>query len=163
MIAAELGYRLAGVTDGEGHFGIRTSRRGYSCYFVVKLRADDLILLERLREGTGLGTISWIRVKQTPGRANNPAVMWRVQTKAECLELVSIFEEYPLWSSKAEEFPIWADAVRYWHNPIWTEGRNSRGHYEQLIDWTPMELANERLRAIRAYVTPLELREAVPV
>ena len=156
-----IGYRLAGLADGKGHFAIFQQRKGWSCRFTIKMRADDLAVLERFQRETDLGVIYQNRCKQTPGRRNNPAFQWHVNKKAETLALVRIFEEYPLWSRKAEEFAVWAEAVRYWNAPEWAYGRNRRGHRELLLDWTPFAEYERRLLTARAFILPIELRETV--
>jgi hypothetical protein len=164
---SEFGHHFAGLADGEGHFAIRklnTSPRKagtWACSFTIKLRADDLHVLERIQVVTGLGVLYRNRIKQTPGRRNNPAFQWKVDTQAECLALVGIFEQFPLWSKKAAEFKVWSEAVRYWNHPTSHLGINRRGQHRQLIDWTPFEEFHRRLLAAREFVLPLELREAV--
>jgi len=160
-ISSEVGFRLAGLADGEGHFAITHQRRGWNCRFTIKMRADDLAILERLVNYVGLGVIYQNECRPTPGRQNNPAFQWHIGKKAETLELVHIFEEYPLWSRKAEEFTVWAEAVRYWTDPAWVYGCNRRGHRELLLDWTPFEDYQRRLLAARKFVLPVELRERV--
>jgi hypothetical protein len=156
------GFYFAGLADGEGHFAIFQHKRGWSCRFTIKLRADDLPLLETLRDETGLGVIYTASTTPTPERQNKPAFQWHISLKRDCIALVDIFSDYPLRSKKAEEFRVWSDAVEYWHAPDRHPGRDKRGHRLLLMDWEPMERAATELRAIRAYIEPLELREAVP-
>ena len=115
------GHYLAGLTDGEGCFAIWKTvrprkRDGWRCAFLIHLRRDDLPLLEALQAETGLGRINLGRRSKVGG--DHPSVRWVVARKAECLQLVSIFEAYPLRSKKARDFEVWAEAVRAW----------SRGH-----------------------------------
>jgi hypothetical protein len=54
------GEWLAGFTDGEGCFAIGRNGRGYKCSFHIKLRADDLPLLECIRETLVFGRIQHV-------------------------------------------------------------------------------------------------------
>lgn len=144
-IPDSVGYYLAGLTDGEGHFGIsKNTRRGrnhHGCLFIINMRLDDLPLLEWLHEQTGgLGSIGRNQgLRQRQGWETRPVAAWRVYSKAECLELVHIFEEYPLHSKKARDFTIWAQAVRYLNGP-------------QPEGIAPMARWFEEIRLVRAYV-----------
>lgn len=112
-VTPEMGQYLAGLTDGEGCFGIyRSSRFTYRCEFVINLREDDRPLLEWLKAETGLGHVSDGRRKTRKTRGDNPSARWHVSSVGECLDLIAIFETYPLRSKKARDFEIWAKAVR---------------------------------------------------
>lgn len=145
VIPPEVGYRLAGFCDGEAHFGIGRVRKParrrvpitHHCLFAVNLRWDDRAVLEHYREATGLGVIHF----NSRGRQRafgNPLAMWRIERKEECLALVAILEEYPLWSKKLRDFAIWAQAVRYWNGP-------RREGQEPLARWFA------EIRAVRGY------------
>lgn len=109
---AEVGGYLAGLADGEGSFVIARTPHAHRCEFAIHIRADDRPLLEWCRETTGLGAIyTGRRVKQG---GDQPSVRWSITRRAECVALVSIFEQYPLRSKKARDFVLWADAVRCW-------------------------------------------------
>jgi hypothetical protein len=152
-ISPEIGFRFAALTDGEGHFSIRKNgrSRAWTCCFTIKLRADDFAMLERFRAEVGLGSIYNATCKPTPGRDNKPSVQWHIQTKDECRRLVPIFEEYTLWSRKAEQFEVWAAAVRYWCAPESSLGRDTWGRMRQHIDWTPMHELASTLKSLREY------------
>lgn len=148
-IPDEFGYRLAGLTDGEGHFGIvKQTKRGrttYGCVFIINMRDDDREFVEWLHETTGLGVIYRAgALRQRQGWETNPMVGWRVQKKTECLKLLEIFERYPPLSKKARDFEIWAKAVRYLNGPQ-PEGR------EPLARWF------EQIRQVRAYQADVSL------
>lgn len=143
--AAEFGARLAGITDGEGHFAITRQRRegrvdNYGCGFVLNMRDDDTPFIEWLHEQSGgLGNIYHTRaIRQRTGWITNPTVYWRVENKSDCLKLLPIFERYPPLSKKARDFEIWAQAVRYWNGPK-PEGS------------APMARWYEEIRRVRAY------------
>lgn len=150
-LPAEVGHRLAALTDGEGCFSLSRQNTkkltaGWHCAFVVKLRADDTPFLERMCRETGLGKV--YAVPWTDARNPNPQTTWRVFRKDECLRLTYIFDEYPLWSKKARDYAIWREAVIFWA----TVGGGT-------TDWTPVAELYEQLRATRVYI-PFETGEA---
>lgn len=123
MIPPEIGYQLAGFTDGEGCFAIkraqkRTGQRpiSYQCEFAINVRWDDREALEFYREQTGLGTIYFIKRGNNDVVNAQPLARWVVNRRSECLAVVNIFERYPLRTKKARDFAIWAQACRYWNS-----------------------------------------------
>lgn len=115
----ELGWRLAGLADGEGCFAIsRNHRKGtHQCCFIVGMRADDRPFLELMCASTGLGVVRHVMptaltLQRRPG--TNPQTHWRVERKAEVVALVRLFDRYPPLSKKACDYVIWRDAVRAW-------------------------------------------------
>lgn len=120
------GHYLAGLTDGEGCFVVqpKKGRNSYRCDFVIHLRADDLPLLEWLRETTGLGEIYPVR-RVTIGNAH-PTFAWRIVRQQDCVALVALFERFPLRSKKARDFRLWAQAVRAWQASRWDLMRDCR-------------------------------------
>lgn len=155
-IRPEIGYRFAGYVDGEGHFAITRRQKStakqpnYQCSFALHIRDDDRHVLEAFQhELGGIGHMYEVGARHKPGQTNTkPTAMWTVNRKSECLLLVSIFEEYRLWSKKAGDFHIWAKAVRYKHGPQ-TEGL------------APLERWFNEIRANRQYdesvVVPSEI------
>lgn len=151
----EFWHHLSGLVDGEGHFAIakqvkvRTGSTSYGVAFKMNLRDDDTAVLEMIHERTGLGVL-YTSVKKNDRkhfRDAKPMTMWCVQTKRECLELVAIFERFPLWTKKARDFHIWAKAVRY------LNGSKPEG-------WEPMAHWFEEIRAVRQYDAPMPLDES---
>ena len=139
----EVGWRLASLADGEGHFSIGKINdcSTFTCAFRIKLRADDVDILKRFQAYTGVGTIT----RATKGR-HHPCRVWSVQKKSDLLHLIDIFDIYPLWSKKQRDYEIWRDAVLYWNTPE----RDEWGR----IEWGPMEDWYWELRAVRQYVEP---------
>jgi len=129
LTGAELGWRLAGFTDGEGCFVIHPHPKGlgaYACAFTIGLRADDKPLLVLLRDSTGLGRIYDVTptaatLRSRPG--TNPGVHWNIARKADCLQLVRLFDKYPPISKKAREYLVWRDAVLAWQEGRWERMR----------------------------------------
>ena len=149
MISPEAGYRLAALADGEGCFAIpRLAPRGtkqasFYCLFVVKMREDDTLFLARMKEEIGLGTLRWGTPSNGDGAKRQPWVRWEIRRKEECISLVHIFDEYPLWSKKAQDFAIWREAVFEW-----SLISNHRG---QRADWSRIAKLDKRLKEYRRF------------
>lgn len=162
VVDDETGFRLASFADGEGHFAIVRSRKVttrtwvYGCAFIAQLRDDDEEWLARLRALTGLGGFTRSGKRNLRGGWHSkPQIRWAIQTKAECLRLVEMFDKYPLWSKKARDFAIWRQAVRYWCGPK-PEGN------------APLERWFHEIRAIREYapgdlIEPEDIELAEPL
>jgi len=121
----QFGAYLAGLTDGEGCFSIaRNGPNAYKTEFIIHLRADDRPLLDWLRTTSGLGNV-YIGRRNKQG-TDQPSFRWAVTRRTECLELVALFEQYPLRSKKARDFRLWAQAVRAWHSSRWDLMRDCR-------------------------------------
>lgn len=137
-LSDEAGGWVAGFTDGEGCFVItKTSKGGYVCSFHIKLRSDDLPLLEAIRGTFGHGRIASV-ARSSPER--HPQAHLRVQTKAGCLYLVDLFTEFPLRSKKAADFAVWKEAVIFWQ----TVGGGT-------TDWSEMAHLADELRTVRVF------------
>jgi len=152
-IDRELGIRLAAFTDGEGHFAICTNngdkrQKSYACRFIIKLRDDDLELLERFHQATGLGTLLVHGGGGPTARTRYAQARWAVHAKAECLRLTEIFDEHPLWSKKARDYAIWREAVIHWCSVSAHNGP---------VDWAPMARWFEEIREARRH--PNHLKE----
>jgi hypothetical protein len=52
------GYWFSGLVDGEGCFSIAKTPWGFRCEFIIKLRADDLPMLEEIQTELGIGRIN---------------------------------------------------------------------------------------------------------
>lgn len=107
----ELGWRLAGLVDGEGCFHITNS---LGCVFVVGMRDDDRPFLELMQRSTGLGRINQVNptalaLSRRPG--TKPQVHWRIGNYADARALVAILDQYPPLSKKARDYAIWREAV----------------------------------------------------
>lgn len=141
-VSPEIGYRLAALCDGEGHFAIRKAETAYKCLFVVGLRADDAEFLHRMRDAVGLGSVTTFPAYPTTGgRKRSPAAHWRIAAKRECLAFVWILDAYTLWSKKARDYAIWREAVLQWQE-IEHHGRVRR-------DWTRLAALSTELHDLR--------------
>lgn len=101
------------------------------------MRNDDLPVLEAIQARLGIGIIRpcIVRASETA----NPLANWRVNRKAHCVQLVDIFERFPLRTKKANDLAVWVAAVRAW----------------EVLDFAAMATLQRRLRATRGYVRPL--------
>lgn len=108
MTSEAFGHWFAGFVDGEGCFHIKRVGPSFVCVFILGMRRDDEPILREIVEWTGLGDVFFTR----PGR--EAQARWEVARKAEVVQLVEIFERYPLRSRKAADFVIWREAVALW-------------------------------------------------
>lgn len=99
---------LAGLIDGEGCFTIRqkAGRGSWTCELRIAMRADELPMLESIREYTGIGSI----YSKPPGGNSNPGMQWCVGGLAPCLMIISLLDGR-MRSRKKEDFNVWKRAV----------------------------------------------------
>jgi hypothetical protein len=148
------GHWFAGFVDGEGCFQIlgKNGRGfvGYGCTFVISCRRDDIGTLQEIQRRTGLGVVRLIRATKSRKKSLNakPECKWQVFRKAECAELVRIFDAYPLRAKKRRDYVIWREAVIE-HNRV---HRQSGRH--GISDWSRMEELYYAIRETRRYVEP---------
>lgn len=105
------GHWLAGLADGEAHFGIHLSGRDRSCWrftFQIKLRDDDSSTLEEIYRRLPLGGLTRSTCRSTGQR---PTCTWQVQSRDALRLLVGVFDQYPLRSKKARDYSIWREAL----------------------------------------------------
>ncbi|QNN98904.1 DNA methylase [Mycobacterium phage Mova] len=138
---AGFAYWLAGLIDGEGCFTIKAHTRGtHAPSFAIKLRADDIAVLEHARRTLGAGTVTIER--RTEG---NDMARWVVGDKVGCQRLVDLLDKYPLRAKKRIDYWTWREAVCEWTG----RGRGNRWH--GAADNERMAALRERLMSGRAY------------
>jgi LAGLIDADG DNA endonuclease family protein len=109
------GHWLAGFTDGEGCFMIRTNRRQggrgewFDCRYAITLRADDLPILKRIQQFVGCGSI--MREKRPARPGANLRASYHVCHREDCQKVVEVFTRYPLRAKKSRDFACWTEAV----------------------------------------------------
>ena len=107
---------IAGFTEGEGCFAltlrrdVRRERPGSPVYyswkisFVIVLRADDSMLLEKIKEHLRCGRISFTK--------NNSSVRYEVSLLEDLnSKIVPFFEHHYLCGKKKNVFLLWKEAV----------------------------------------------------
>ncbi|UXE03958.1 DNA methylase [Mycobacterium phage Phalconet] len=138
---AGFAYWLAGLIDGEGCFTIKAHTRGtHAPSFAIKLRADDVAVLEHARRTLGAGTVTIERRAE-----GNDMARWVVGDKAGCQRLVDLLDKYPLRAKKRIDYWTWREAVCEWTG----RGRGNRWH--GAADNERMAALRERLMSGRAY------------
>jgi len=114
------GHWFAGFTDGEGYFSISADSRsqGIFCRFGIKLRADDLAVLEMIRDTLGVGRInhaSSLSLNKQGEKAND-CKRYAIDRIGDMIHvIIPLFERYPLRAKKQRDFVIWAKAARLIH------------------------------------------------
>jgi len=138
---AGFAYWLAGLIDGEGCFTIKAHTRGtHAPSFAIKLRADDIAVLEHARRTLGAGTVTIERRAE-----GNDMARWVVGDKVGCQRLVDLLDKYPLRAKKRIDYWTWREAVCEWTG----RGRGNRWH--GAADNERMAALRERLMSGRAY------------
>jgi hypothetical protein len=105
---------LAGFLEGEACFAITEQNGGQSlsCSASVRLRDDDQDLLEWLVALTGLGALSRVPAQRT----SRPQISWKVDSQADCAELIRLIADCGFHGRRAAEFGIWSTAVNAWQS-----------------------------------------------
>lgn len=146
MTKTDLAY-LAGLTDGEGHFGftVEAKPRGRSvkCQFVINLRDDDRPVLDWVQRTLGCGTIYSCR-----RRKDNPLARFAVYRIDECEQLADLFSRAPLRSKKKRELRIWTRAIQI--ACTLQKGGRANGCVNDRI-WSRLEHCAKALRNARVY------------
>jgi hypothetical protein len=115
MTEDQFGWWLAGLVDGEGHFGVQAQpsrvaggRPYLRCIFRVSMATGDAALLRMAQQRTGWGKV-YDYVGH--GRGRLAYTVWTVDAKS-IAAVADFFEAYPLQSKKAHDFAVWAPAAR---------------------------------------------------
>lgn len=149
-IDRDFGNWLAGFTDGEGSFAITRSVRPtatqtyFGCIIALGLRDDDRAILEEIMARTGCGRIyNQKRIEE----GSKPRAVWKVFSRADCMRMVQVFDQFPLRAKKARDFTVWREGVA-----VWTRTRRGPGTIRgNGIAWEQMAVLKRRLESGRAY------------
>ncbi len=107
---------IVGLTDGEGCFYVNLTERDKiknpkahiraKSHFYIKLREDDLLVLEKVKRYLGFGFIYYQKEK----RKNHSACFrFEVNSNADKLKLIDFFKKHPLQSPKKKrDFEIFS-------------------------------------------------------
>lgn len=96
---------LAGFADGEGYFQVAPHGAAFGVRFFVKLRADDIGVLNALRDEFG-GAINWVWPE-----GGSPQAQWAVAGKRDLAKLVAYFDRFPLRAKKSRDYILWREAA----------------------------------------------------
>lgn len=105
-----------GFIDGEGSLQISSRKSGsgrtyHFPRFTIQVRADDKGAIDKVI--TAIGIRPYMAYRKPSDRTWNTKrtiqVTW--QSKKQLVVLVSFFDQYPLQSKKAREYPYWKKAV----------------------------------------------------
>lgn len=143
MVDESFGHWLAGFIDGEGCFRVHKEKSGayYACHFTLKVRDDERETLENIVATTGIGHLKPDLIRG----GSKPALIWVVQSKAECLKLVDLLDRFPLRAKKRRDYAIWRQAVLHWRDMK----RGNRWHGPR--DWSQMVAYKTAIEDARAY------------
>ncbi len=107
---------IVGLTDGEGCFYVNLTERDKiknpkahiraKSHFYIKLREDDLHVLEKVKQYLGFGFIYYQKEK----RKNHSACFrFEVNSNTDKLKLIDFFQKHPLQSPKKKrDFEIFS-------------------------------------------------------
>jgi LAGLIDADG endonuclease len=145
----DFGHWLAGFADGEGCFSVsvyypHSSSVQITPSFIIQLRADDRPILTEIQREIGVGTV--YRVNLTGNRGTNYKLI--VQGWRQCLQIVNLFDRFPLRAKKARDFEVWREIVIYMSK---TGQRNGAGvrDIRPILRW---KKKMERQRRQRSYL-----------
>lgn len=107
---------IAGLTDGEGCFYVVLTERDKlkhprahihaKSHFYIKLREDDLPVLQEVRKFLGYGFIYFQNEKR---KNHNPCYRFEVNSNRDKLKLIDFFKKHPLHSPKKKrDFEIFS-------------------------------------------------------
>lgn len=109
------GFWFAGITDGAGSFFIELQKPNkhhsyvkYRGNYLLRLRADDLDVLNHIKTELGFGKI----YPYTP-KSGNPCFYYKVSTVNDCCKLVDLFDKFMLRSKKLNDYLIWREFILY--------------------------------------------------
>lgn len=142
---------MAGFIAGEAsfYFGRCTTKNGYRTVqpgMKICLRDDDALILYELQRETGLGTVyANAHSRWSCGRDQ---MVWQVSSKAHCVTLVTLLDEYPIRAKKARDYAVWREMILAWHE---VRSNPGRGHRH---DWSEIDRLADELLRVRKH--PLE-------
>ena len=105
-LRGDWGAYLAGFVSAEGYFGINP-RGSVRPRLAVRLRADDLGLLQAIHERTGCGRVYGPREQA----GSSPVVAWIVVSRQDLFDLVAALDRIPPKGRKLREYEIWREAA----------------------------------------------------
>ncbi len=110
------GFWFCGFIDGEGSFYIsRKNNKSKPCgsydnIFALALRADDVDILNVIKDKLGFGDIYY---KEFPNPNSKPQFCYKVSNIRDCCKLVEIVDKYGLRTKKNKDYVVWKDCLLY--------------------------------------------------
>jgi len=105
---------VSGFCDGEAAFTFSRSGQGFSLYFSVRQREDNIAIVHALQNYFGgVGKI-YLGKEQFPTKNSGhskPTAYFRVCKQDDLLRIVEHFDKFPLQSKKQEVYTVWKDMV----------------------------------------------------
>ncbi len=113
---AAFAHWISGFSAGEATFGIAVARRletenfKVGCRFAIGLREDDELILRRVKNYFGCGTLARIAGYGT----GNPQVRYTVSALQDNLRcILPHFDRYPLRGKKGDDYLVFREAVLF--------------------------------------------------
>jgi hypothetical protein len=114
---SRFGNWLAGFTAGEGSFILtsykvknRPNSYKYAAIFSIKLRLDDLPILEKIKEFIGCGYL--LQLKKSKISNTNRQALYTISNVDDlALRIIPLFEKYKIRAKKSRDFNFWKRAV----------------------------------------------------
>lgn len=157
----DFGNWLAGFTDGEGCFLLQSGNRhgkwtGFTATFRIKLRADDLPILEKIRDYMNCGTLDMVNASRKKERRDKPQALFAVRAVPDLLfKVIPIFDTCPLRAKKARDYETWKLGVELLNKVqqrplISNNGRGNLPRWHKADKEAFMHLVNT-MRSVRAF------------
>jgi hypothetical protein len=107
---------IVGFTDGEGSFCVflrqpkqRTWNTRVECHYYVKLREDDLAVLEKIKDFFGCGRVSFQKEYRENQRDN---YRYQVSNLKDLTSvIIPFFKRHPLQSKRKKDFELFCTIV----------------------------------------------------
>lgn len=165
------GWYLAGLADGEGHFGLNKKTAGngvgWQNVFEIFMRDDESKHIEAILRRMRCGEIC-----RRPGRkpcrrmfpgerpedvpVGNPQIGWVVRRIAElALVIVPHFDKYQLQLKKARDFSIWREAILLLYSFSLRPRAGKGGHSIEPEEHAKITSLMNRLKLTRKYDSSL--------
>jgi hypothetical protein len=156
-VSQEFGSWMAGFTDGEGNFKLRTQKRKkkntLELCFKIELRDDDTSAMTYIQKNLAPNRKLNFHRQREPKVKAKPGVTFKLCAVKDLAEvIVPLFEAYPLHTKKSREFEIWKKIVlmKYRHTACGLINyRKQPGHYETYC--AEFDKAEEEINNIRTY------------
>jgi len=111
---------IVGLTDGEGCFYVNLTERDKTknpkahirakSHFYIKLRADDLTVLEKIKNYLGFGFIYFQKEKR---KNHSACYRFEINSNADKLKLIEFFDKHLLQSPKKKrDFKIFSQVTK---------------------------------------------------